>query len=151
MLEIGQRAPDFTLPDQDGKPVTLGELLRERAVVLFFYPKDETPICTAESCAFRDAYADLLELGASVIGVSGDGAESHRRFRENHRLPYPLLSDAGGKVAAQYGVSALFGLMAGRATFVIDRSGVVRHVTAARFRAEVHVAEARTALQRLGS
>ena len=125
---VGDRAPDFTLPNGDGTPVRLGELLERKVVVLYFYPKDETAGCTVEACAFRDAYEDFTAAGAEVVGVSRDDASSHARFAEHHRLPFTLLSDVGGAVHGLYGVqSRLGGMLRDRVTFVIDRSGIVRH------------------------
>jgi len=124
---IGERAPDFTLPDAEGKAVRLGDLLARNVVVLYFYPKDETAGCTVEACAFRDAYEDFTAAGAEVVGVSRDGGDSHARFATHHRLPFTLLSDADGAVHDRYGVhSRLGGLLRDRVTFVIDRSGIVR-------------------------
>ena len=125
---VGERAPDFTLPNADGRPVRLGELLAQKVVVLFFYPKDETAGCTVEACAFRDASEDFTAAGAEVVGVSRDDAASHIRFAAHHKLPFTLLSDAGGAVHALYGVRTRLGFLRDRVTFVIDRSGIVRKV-----------------------
>lgn len=149
MVQVGDEAPDFCLEDQDGRKVRLSDYRGDKNVVLFFYPRDETPVCTKESCGFRDNYATLTESGAEVIGISGDGRASHKRFQEKHRLPYSLLSDPGRGVAKRYGVSSAFGLLPGRSTFVIDTSGIVRHVTSARFDASAHVEEALEALKKL--
>jgi peroxiredoxin Q/BCP len=97
-LEIGDRAPDFSLPSQDGKTVSLADFRGKNTVVLFFYPKDESPICTKEACSFRDAYEDFVKAGAAVIGISSDSAESHQRFAEHHRLPFLLLADTDGSL-----------------------------------------------------
>ncbi len=125
---IGDRAPDFTLPDAEGRPVHLGELLSKKAVVLYFYPKDETPGCTAESCAFRDAYDDFTAAGAEVVGVSRDDSVSHGRFAAHHKLPFVLLADPQGSVHDLYGIRSRLGFLRDRVTFVIDRGGIVRHV-----------------------
>jgi peroxiredoxin Q/BCP len=125
---VGERAPDFTLPNAEGKPVRLGDLLAQKVVVLYFYPKDETAGCTAEACAFRDAYEDFTAAGAEVVGVSQDDAASHARFAAHHKLPFTLLGDAGGTVHALYGVQTHLGFLRDRVTFVIDRSGIVRKV-----------------------
>ena len=148
-LRVGQEAPDFTLPDRTGTMVRLSELRGRKAVVLYFYPKDDTPGCTKESCAFRDSYQDFQDAGAEVIGVSGDGAASHERFAAKHRLPFILLSDRGGQVRAKYGVPATLGLLPGRVTFVIDRDGIVRHVFNSQFQPTQHIAEALAALRKL--
>jgi len=124
---VGQRAPDFTLPDARGVPVRLGALLERKVVVLYFYPKDETAGCTVEACAFRDAYEDFSAAGAEVVGVSRDDGASHASFAAHHQLPFTLLSDLDGAVHELYGVqSRLGGLLRDRVTFVIDRSGIVR-------------------------
>ncbi|MCK6552603.1 peroxiredoxin [Myxococcota bacterium] len=149
-MDVGALAPDFTLTDQHGRKITLSEHRGKKNVVVFFYPKDDTPICTKEVCHFRDHYAELTKSDAIVLGISADSEASHGKFASRHALPYSLLSDPGRAVAAAYGVEALFGLMPGRATFTIDKSGVVRHVTRARFGAEVHVTEAQAALAKLG-
>jgi peroxiredoxin Q/BCP len=148
-VRVGDVAPDFTLPDRTGKMVRLSEFRGHKAVVLYFYPKDDTPGCTKESCAFRDSYQDFQDAGAEVIGVSSDSSESHGKFAAKHRLPFTLLSDQGGQVRAKYGIPATLGLLPGRVTFVIDRDGVVRHVFNSQFQATQHVAEALQALQRL--
>jgi peroxiredoxin Q/BCP len=141
-LAIGDRAPDFTLPSTTGEPVTLSACFGSKPVVLFFYPKDDTPGCTAEACSFRDRYDAFSEAGALVLGVSSDSVDSHQRFASKHRLPMTLLSDRDGKVRALYGVRSTLGILPGRATFVIDASGVVRHVFVSQFRFQRHAAEA---------
>lgn len=102
MLEPGDVPPPFTLPDGQGRPVSLGDFAG-RHVVLYFYPADDTPGCTKEACGFRDAWDDLRELGAVVLGVSGDDADSHRRFAAKYKLPFTLLSDPGHAVMRAYG------------------------------------------------
>ena len=148
-VRVGDQAPDFVLPDRTGKMVRLSDFRGRKAVVLYFYPKDDTPGCTKESCAFRDSYEEFSDAGAEVIGVSSDSAESHGKFAAKHRLPFTLLSDQGGQVRARYGVPATLGLLPGRVTFVIDRDGVVRHVFNSQFQATQHVTEALEALRRL--
>src|SRR5690242_248615 len=146
-VAVGDRAPDFTLPDQTGKSIRLSDLLSEQAVVLYFYPKDETQGCTAEACAFRDSYEVFKEAGAEVIGVSSDSVESHEQFAKRHRLPFILLSDAGGAVRKRYGVPSTLGLLPGRVTYVIDKQGVVRYIFNSLLGAEKHVSEALKTLQ----
>lgn len=147
-IEEGKAAPAFKLKDQDGNVVSLADFKGKQNVVLYFYPKDDTPGCTKEACAFRDQYEDFAEAGAEVIGVSSDGGASHRDFARKHRLPFTLLSDAGGAVRKRYGVPATLGLLPGRVTFVIDREGVVRHVFNSQLAAAQHVSEALEALRR---
>lgn len=141
-VDVGRPAPEFTLPDRDGTPVRLRDLVKERPVVLYFYPKDFTPGCTAESCAFRDAYDDFREAGADVVGVSTDDVDSHQRFAERHGLPFRLLSDVDGRVHRLYGVRSFMGLLPGRVTFVIDQTGIVRHVFSSHMHPTRHVQEA---------
>jgi peroxiredoxin Q/BCP len=141
-LAVGAAAPDFTLRSQSGTEVSLSTFKGQKAVVLFFYPKDETPGCTAEACSFRDEYDAFAEAGAEVIGISSDSAESHASFAAHHRLPMTLLSDPGGRVRQLFGVKSTLGLLPGRVTFVIDKQGVVRHVFSSQLRATAHVKEA---------
>jgi len=123
-LGIGEPAPDFALPDQEGKTRSLAEF-RGKWLVLYFYPRDDTPGCTRQACAFRDDWSRLAALGAQVVGVSVDDIESHLDFAKEHRLPFPLLADAGGAVAARYGSLRDLGLIkfARRNTFLIDPQG----------------------------
>ena len=132
-VEAGKKAPDFTLPADGGGKVKLSGL-RGKPVVLYFYPRDDTPGCTREACAFRDRKAELVELGATVLGVSTDTVESHEKFRDKHGLNFPLLADAEHKVAEKYGAwreKTRFGKTSmgiQRSTFLVDADGVVRKV-----------------------
>jgi peroxiredoxin Q/BCP len=141
-LNVGDKAPNFALPKPSGETFSLADALGKRAVVLFFYPKDDTPGCTVEACTFRDSYEAFAEAGAEVIGVSADSGDSHAGFASKHRLPMTLLTDAGGKVRALYGVKATLGLMPGRATFVIDKAGTIAHVFVSQLRVKSHVEKA---------
>lgn len=127
-IQVGDKAPDFTLPAQSGAQVRLQDRLGARVVVLYFYPRDDTRGCTAEACAFRDSYEVFADVGAEVIGVSSDSVSRHAAFAGKHQLPFTLLSDQGGRVRKLYGVPAVLGLLPGRVTYVIDRQGTVRHV-----------------------
>jgi peroxiredoxin Q/BCP len=133
VVEVGQPAPDFTLPDQNGREVTLSAY-RGSPVVLYFYPRDNTPGCTTEACAFRDARLDYEKAGATVIGVSPDGVASHQKFADKFQLPFSLAADTDKAVCQSYGVwqeKKLYGktsLGVVRSTFVIDGEGIVRHV-----------------------
>ena len=147
IAEEGDMAPDFTLPSQLGQMVSLKDFIGEKPVVLFFYPKDDTPGCTKEACAFRDDYEGFGKLEAEVIGISSDSIESHRSFAAKHNLPYTLLSDEERKVRKLYGVPNTLGLFPGRVTYVIDRDGIVRHVFSSQLGAEKHVEEALIALR----
>jgi peroxiredoxin Q/BCP len=142
MVQEGQPAPSFTLKDASGKPWSLDALRASGPVVVFFYPRDESPICTREVCAFRDAHQDFDEAGATVVGISSDGEASHEAFARKQRLNYLLLSDPGGKVRQAFGVPKTLGVLDGRATFVIDRSGEVRMAYSARLVAEGHTKRA---------
>jgi len=146
-VKSGDRAPDFALPDRAGRTVRLSDYRGKQAVVLYFYPKDDTPGCTKEACAFRDQYEVFRDAGAEVIGVSSDSAESHSRFADKYKLPFVLVADGGGTVRKQYGVPATLGLLPGRVTFVIDRDGIVRHVFNSQLQATRHVEEALQALR----
>jgi thioredoxin-dependent peroxiredoxin len=137
----GEPAPDFTLPDQNGDSVTLSSF-RGGWVVVYFYPQDDTPGCTAESCSFRDNFEDFTDAGATVIGVSSDSVESHKAFADKHRLPFTLLADEGGAVRKSYGVSKTLGLLPGRVTYVIDPEGVVRRRFSSQFKPKKHIGEA---------
>ena len=148
-MKTGDRAPDFKLPSLRGGEVGLSDFAGKKNVVLFFYPKDETPGCTVEACTFRDAYQDFVDAGAEVIGVSNDSVESHQSFANRHHLPMQLLSDRGGRVRELYGVKKTLGLIAGRETFVIDKQGIVRHVFRSQINAKAHVAESLEVLKRI--
>ena len=147
MRTAGERAPNVTLIAADGTRATLRDLL-ERPLVLYFYPKDDTPGCTAEACAFRDAYEAFTDAGADVIGVSSDSGEAHAKFASRHRLPFRLMSDPDGSARRAFGVPKTFGIIPGRATFVIDRDGTIRYAFNAQFMATEHVANALHALGR---
>jgi peroxiredoxin Q/BCP len=147
----GALAPDFTLPDQSGAPVRLSDYVGKRVIVLYFYPMDETPGCTAEACSFRDRYEEFTRAGAEVIGVSADSVASHQRFAAHHRLQFTLLSDDGGTVARRYGVRRTLGLWPGRVTFVIDKAGVIRHVFTSATQIDRHIGEAAQIVRQLAA
>jgi peroxiredoxin Q/BCP len=148
-IQAGDKAPDFTLPSQTGAPVRLSDRLGERVVVLYFYPKDETSGCTREACAFRDSYEVFTDAGADVIGISSDSVDKHAGFADHHKLPFTLLSDTGGKVRKSYGVPATLGLIPGRVTYVIDRTGTVRNVFNSMTNINGHVNEALESVKKL--
>jgi thioredoxin-dependent peroxiredoxin len=148
---VGDAAPDFTLRSQSGEQVSLRDFVgRKKAVVLFFYPKDDTPGCTKEACSFRDAYEQFEKLEAEVIGISSDSVRSHQRFVEGHGLPFVLLGDEGSEVRKLYGVPDTLGHFPGRVTYVIDEEGVVRHVFSSQLGVIKHVEEALRALESIG-
>ncbi len=127
-LKVGDKAPDFTLPDTHGVPVELSRLLEKGPVILAFYPKAFTPGCTQQNQNFRDHFSEVEAKGAQVVGISVDGVETQRKFQEKYKLPFPLLSDEGGKVAEQYsGKIPLVGF-AKRANFVIGQDGLVKAI-----------------------
>lgn len=140
-VTVGQPAPDWQLPDTSGQLVSLQQF-RGQWVVLYFYPKDDTPGCTAEACAFRDSYEEFQNAGAVVIGVSGDDTPSHERFKSKYNLPFTLVSDANNQLRRTYGVPATFGLIPGRVTYVIDPEGIVRLVFDSQFDFRAHVDKA---------
>jgi peroxiredoxin Q/BCP len=125
-LAIGQPAPDFTSTDQDGKPVHLADL-KGHPVVVYFYPKDETPGCTKEACSFRDGWTNLQKKGVLIIGISMDTAASHKAFASNHQLPFLLVSDTSGEIAAKYGVPVQDGYTK-RQSFVVAPDGTIKKI-----------------------
>ncbi len=145
----GATAPDFELPDQDGKPVRLSELVLAGPVVLFFYPAAMTPGCTKESCHFRDLAAEFAAAGAQRVGISTDAVARQREFADAHGFDYPLLSDESGEVATAYGVRRRFLTPVRRATFVIDTERTVRKVLASELNMNVHADEALAVLSTL--
>ncbi|MEA5572338.1 peroxiredoxin [Calothrix sp. UHCC 0171] len=149
-IKIGDTAPDFTLPSQDGTSVSLKDY-QGKSVVLYFYPKDDTPGCTAESCAFRDQYEVFKSAGAEVIGVSGDSPESHQKFATKYQLPFTLLSDKGDKVRNLYGAKTMMGLVPSRITYVIGSDGKIQYIFDSMFNFKGHVEEALKVLQGMQS
>jgi peroxiredoxin Q/BCP len=149
LLAPGTAAPDFTLAAAGGRTVRLADS-RGHVVVLYFYPQDETPGCTAEACAFRDQYEAFTAAGAEVIGVSRDPVVSHDRFASRRQLPFVLASDPDGQVAQAYGVTPNWLRMPGRVTFVIDGDGVIRDVFSSQLRVRRHVSRALAFVQSLG-
>ncbi len=148
-VQVGDPAPDFELQSQLGESIRLSDYRGKQNVVLFFYPKDETPGCTREVCAFRDAYEIFQKAGAEVLGVSSDSIESHSQFAPRYHLPFLLLADPGGVVRRRYGVPTTLGLLPGRVTYVIDRDGIIRHIFSSQLKVQGHVDEALLALDQL--
>lgn len=146
-IKVGDRAPDFSLVSQTGETVKLSDFLGKKAVVLYFYPKDDTPGCTAESCAFRDRYEVFKGIGAEVIGISGDSTDSHKRFAGKYNLPFILLSDTDDRVRKLFGVPPTLFILPGRVTYVIDQEGIVRHIFDSQLDFNGHVNEALKTLQ----
>lgn len=150
-IAAGDRAPDFTATTSDGQTVSLRDYRDRSSVVLFFYPKDGSPICTMEACRFRDSYEDFVAAGAVVIGVSGDSDDSHVEFANSHRLPFALISDKDGALRREFGVPRSMGVLPGRVTYVIDPQGIVRLVFNSQLQGEKHVAEALEMVRTIGS
>lgn len=146
MLRPGTRAPDFELPDQDGRRISLARLRRGRGLVLYFYPADFTPGCTREACSIRDMSADIERSGLTVVGVSPQPPQTHSAFRAKYGLPFALLADVDRSVARLFGVTGPFGLGVRRATFAIDAEGVIRGAVRADFRIGRHAAFIRETL-----
>ncbi|WP_420578510.1 peroxiredoxin [Ekhidna sp.] len=149
MLHKGEPIPYLRLEDQDGKMVSFSDLVG-KPLVIYFYPKDNTKVCTAQACGFRDHYEQFQEAGAEVIGISGDSVESHKKVTNHRKLPFLLLSDPKKEALKAFKVpSALFGLLPGRVTFVIDKVGKVAHTFRADFNADKHIKEALKVLKSL--
>jgi thioredoxin-dependent peroxiredoxin len=151
-LNIGDLAPAFDSTTHDGKRVKLADFKGNKNVVLYFYPKDETRVCTAEACGFRDAYEELMGQDTEVIGVSFDSGASHAKFAERHHLPFLLLSDEDGAIAKAYGAKGLIGgllKMASRVTFLIDKQGKIAGIFKSALSADVHVDGIRQAVKKL--
>ena len=149
MIAVGSLAPNFTLPTSSGASVSLADFLGWRNVVVYFYPKDFSRGCTAEACSFRDSYEEFKNLGAEVIGISGDDGKSHQAFALEHKLPFILLSDKDDSVRKAYGVKKSLGIIPGRVSFVVDKQGIVRHIFVSQARATAHVDEALAVLKSL--
>lgn len=148
-VKVGDKAPDFTLTSQMGDNVTLSEYFGKKNIVLYFYPKDESPGCTKEACSFRDSYQELTNMDAEVLGVSGQSVESHKSFATHHGLPFILLSDKDNAVRKLYGVPSSMGIIPGRVTYIIDKKGIVRHVFVSQTQAQKHVEETKKTLRQL--
>jgi thioredoxin-dependent peroxiredoxin len=144
-LKVGDKAPDFTLPTDGGGKVSLKDL-KGKKLVLYFYPKDDTPGCTTEACGFRDALPDFSKVKAAVVGISKDSAASHDKFKTKFKLPFPLASDEDGKVCEAYGTwveKSMYGktyMGIERSTFLIDETGVIRNIWR-KVKADGHAAE----------
>jgi len=138
MLRSGDRAPDFTLVDHEGRPVRLADLLAQGPLILYFYPADFTPGCTSEACAIRDLHSELRAAGLNVVGVSPQDSATHARFRSRHDLPFTLLADTDKRVIKEYGVDGPIGLGVRRATFLMLPSGEIADTVLADLRIARH-------------
>ena len=126
-LRVGDKIPNFAAIDTNGDLFDSNEIIGKKPVVIYFYPKDDTPVCTAQACSFRDQYEDFKNLGAEVIGISGDSLKSHVAFANKHQLPFILLSDFDNKIRKSFGVpNDYFGLVPGRSTYVADKNGTIQ-------------------------
>lgn len=141
-MKVGDFAPDFILKDQHGDICKLSDFKGKSNVVLYFYPKDDTPGCTVEACGFRDHYYDFKNAGAEIVGVSSDDNSSHLKFASKYKLPFTLLSDTGSKVRKLYNIPNSFLFIPGRVTFIIDKQGIIRFIFNSQLQAEKHVQEA---------
>jgi len=146
-IQIGDTIPTFSLPNQNNELTNISDFIG-KPFVLYFYPKDDTPGCTAEACTFRDMYEDFKDIGAEVIGISADNPASHQNFAKKHNLPFVLLSDEKKEVQKLFGVPrSLFGLLPGRVTYVIGENGIVKHIFSSAINMKKHVTESIAALQ----
>lgn len=149
-IEIGDQIPSFKLPDQNGNQFDIEQFKGRKKMVIYFYPKDDTPGCTKEACSFRDNYEDFKDLDCEVIGISSDGIEKHKSFAQKHNLPFTLLSDEKKEVRKQFGVKGNFlGLIPGRETFVVNKEGKIVHKFNALFESEKHMEEAKKVIREL--
>lgn len=140
MLNIGDNAPDFELPDGDGNPVRLSQLLSRGPVVLYFYPKDGSPACTAQACMVRDHYEPLAAAGVTVVGINADSSARHEKFAAKHQLPFTLLSDPKHTAVKAYGASAIFGFVTKRISYYIKPDGTIADTAAGDFTVKPHEA-----------
>ena len=146
-IEPGTSAPLFSLPDQNGNIFRLEEYNHTENILLYFYPKDETPGCITEACEFRDQINEFIGYNCKVIGISSDSVKSHMKFARHYDLPFTLLSDKKGFVRQQYQVkSSILGLLPGRKTFIIDKKGIISHIFDYQFKAKLHGKKALEAL-----
>ncbi len=148
-IQVGDAIPDVVLQSQTGETVNLKSFNGTKCVVLYFYPKDDTPGCTKESCSFRDSYTAFQDAGAEVIGISGDDVASHKTFATKYNLPFTLLSDTGNAIRKSFGVPSTFGILPGRVTYVIDKSGIVKHITNSQLNFQGHIDESLKVVQAL--
>lgn len=146
-LAVGDTVPDFTLLDQKGHEFKIGDYLAKKPLVIYFYPKDDTPGCAKEACSFRDSFEEFSDRNVQVIGISADDVESHRDFAKKYNLPFTLLADTKNEVRKLFGVKPnMMGLIPGRVTYVIDNSGKVVYIFDSQFKATSHISEALQAI-----
>ncbi len=145
-IKVGDKIPFFSLKDQNNNTFSIEDYIGKKNIVLYFYPKDDTPGCTKEACKFRDEFEDFTDLDAMVIGISSDSVESHQQFIEKYQLPFTLLADTNKKVRKLFGVPKSMGFIPGRVTYIINKKGIVRFVFNSLKDAEKHVEEAKRIL-----
>ncbi|KAF0202939.1 MAG: peroxiredoxin [Bacteroidetes bacterium] len=151
-VKVGSTIPAFTLPDQNGNLFDINTVIGKKNLVIYFYPKDDTPGCTAQACAFRDQFEVFSDADAVIVGISSQSVKSHKEFAEKHRLSFTLLSDEGNKIRKLFGVPTnLFGLLPGRVTYVTDKSGKVIYTFNSQLQTEKHVDEALRILKEVKS
>ena len=148
-VEVGSTVPQFTLTDQNGNQFSINSVIGKKNLVIYFYPKDDTPGCTKEACAFRDQFEVFNEANAMIIGISGQSVESHKQFAERYHLTFTLLSDEGDEVRNMFGVPASLRVIPGRVTYIADKSGKVVYVFNSQTQATKHVEEALRILKEL--
>jgi len=148
-LKVGDIVPDFSLPNQNGKTFHLKDALGQKNLVIYFYPKDDTPGCTKEACKFRDEFQDFNDLDAMVIGISSDSVSSHQEFAQKYNLPFTLLSDTDKKVRKLFGVPNFSGVIPGRVTYIVDKNGKIVYIFNSMRNAEKHIDEAKRILKSL--
>ena len=149
-IEVGSKLPEFSLPDQNGNLFDMAAVVGKKKLVIYFYPKDDSPGCTKEACSFRDQFEVFNEVGAQVIGISGQSVESHKKFAEKYHLTYTLLADVDDKIRKLFGVPAnLLGLLPGRVTYIVDLSGKVVYIFNSQAQATQHVDESLRILKSL--
>lgn len=148
MLKVGDAVPNFTAKDSNGSTFDGSNYIGKQPLVIYFYPKDDTPGCTVEACSFRDSYQDFKELGAEVIGISSDSVESHIQFKSKFSLPFILLSDNDKKLRKLFGVENNFLIFPGRETYVIDATGIIR-MKFNSVAAKSHISKALATLKRM--
>ena len=147
-IEVGDSVPVFSLKDQDGNDFSSATFIGNSPMVIYFYPKDDTPGCVKEACAFRDAYEAFTDLQVKVVGISSDDVVSHKRFAEKYKLPFTLLADTKNEIRKLFGVpKSMLGLLPGRVTYVINSNGEVIYIFNSQFDAEKHITEALTILK----
>ncbi len=146
-LEVGDKIPNFTLRDQNNNYFSIDSIVGKQTIVIYFYPKDDTPGCTKEACSFRDEFETFKNLDAKVIGISSDDVESHKEFAKKYNLPFTLLADTDKEVRKMFGVPKYLKLIDGRVTYIIDKKGIIKHIFNSMKKANKHIDEALKALK----